>query len=425
MATAVDRNSSAPDFAAFVAFDWGNDKHAWTAQDGESGIRERGELEARPEVVDVWMTAYLARYPGRQIAVALEQKRGALLYTLMKYQHVTLYPIHGATANKFRAALYPSGSKDDPKDADLILDLLIQHRDHLRQLDPETEGTRKLQLLVEKRRKLVDERTRQSNRLTDELKVYFPQVLGWFDDVKSPLVADFLKRWPTLQDAQRARPDTLRRFFHEHNCRSEERIEQRLEELHQAVAVTTDPAIVEPVVILVSALLQFIACLSKGIQEFENKIEQAMAVHPEAKLFQSLPGAGAAMAPRLVALFGTQRERYASADEIACFMGIAPVRERSGKRDWIHFRYACPKFLRQTLHEWASHTIGESAWARAYYDQQRANGSGHHAAVRALAFKWIRILFRCWKDNKPYNEQTYIQALRRRGSGLAAALANA
>ena len=126
-----------------------------------------------------------------------------------------------------------------------------------------------------------------------------------------------------------------------------------------------------------------------------------------------------------MAFFGTDRERYHSAEEVACFSGIAPVRERSGKRDWIHFRYACPKFLRQTFHEWASHSIGYSEWARAYYDQQRADGSGHHAAVRALAFKWIRILFRCWKDRKPYDEHTYLAALRRRGSPLVAALSKA
>jgi transposase len=427
MATQVHRNGpeSAPDFAAFVAIDWGNDKHVWVTQDAQSGIRERGELEARPEVVDAWITAYLARYPGRLIAVALEQKRGALLYMLMKYERVVIYPIHGGTASNFRAALYPSGSKDDPKDADVIMELLIQHRDRLRRLEPDTVETRTLQLLVEKRRKLVDERTRQSNRLTDELKMYFPQVMRWFDDVQSPLVADFLKRWPTLPDLQRARPGTLRHFFHQHNCRNEERIEGRLQEMRQAVAVTTDAALVEPTVIMVRALVQYIAGLSEGVREYEEKIEQIMAVHPEAKLFQSFPSAGAALAPRLVVAFGTDRERYAHAIEIGCLTGIAPVRERSGKRDHIHFRYACSKFLRQTFHEWASHSIARSSWARAYYDQQRAKGSGHHAAVRALAFKWIRILFRCWKDRKPYDEQTYIQALRRHGSKLAAALATA
>ena len=427
MATQVDRKctDSEPDFAALVAIDWGNNKHVWSAQSVATGVRERGELEARPETVDTWITAYLARFPGRPIAVALEQKRGGLFYTLMKYDGVVLYPIHGASAKNFRAALYPSGAKDDPLDADLLLDLLSQHRGHLRRINPDTVETRKLQLLVEKRRRLVDDRTRQSNRLTDELKMYYPQVLRWFDEVQSPLVAAFLKHWPTLQDAQRARPGTLRDFFHRHNCRNKERIEQRVTEIREAVAVTTDQAVLETAVMTVQTLLETIACLNQGIQRFEEKIEETMAIHPEASIFQSLPGAGAALAPRLVAAFGTDRERFASAAEAATVTGIAPVRERSGKSDRIHFRFTCSKFLRQTFHEWASHSIGQSDWARAYYQQQRDKGADHHAAVRALAFKWIRIVFRCWKDHTPYDEQKYLKALHSRGSKLAVALATA
>jgi hypothetical protein len=97
---------------------------------------------------------------------------------------------------------------------------------------------------------------------------------------------------------------------------------------------------------------------------------------------------------------------------------IAPVTERSGKRKWVHFRWACPKFLRQSFHEWAGHSIAQSTWARAYYEQQRDRGSDHHAAVRALAFKWIRILFRCWKDRVAYDESKYLAALAKRGSSL-------
>jgi len=95
-----------------------------------------------------------------------------------------------------------------------------------------------------------------------------------------------------------------------------------------------------------------------------------------------------------------------------------PVTERSGKRKWVHFRWACPKFLRQSFHEWAGHSIVQSAWARAYYQQQRDRGSDHHAAVRALAFKWIRIVFRCWKDRVAYDESKYLAALAKRGSPL-------
>ena len=92
--------------------------------------------------------------------------------------------------------------------------------------------------------------------------------------------------------------------------------------------------------------------------------------------------------------------------------------ERSGKALWIHHRLACPKFVKQTFHEFADQSIRFSQWARAYYDQQRGRGNDHHAALRSLAYKWIRILFRCWKDGQPYNEATYMDALRRHGSSL-------
>ena len=144
-------------------------------------------------------------------------------------------------------------------------------------------------------------------------------------------------------------------------------------------------------------------------------------MHPDFFIFDSLPGAGAVMAPRLLAAMGSKRERYAHACEVQTLSGIAPVRASSGKSSWVHFRFACPKFLRQSFHEWASYTIVRSAWARAYYEQQRRRGKKHQAAVRALAFKWIRILFRCWKDRVAYNESVYLAALAKHNSPLAAA----
>ena len=129
--------------------------------------------------------------------------------------------------------------------------------------------------------------------------------------------------------------------------------------------------------------------------------------------------AGAVLAPRLLAAFGSQRERYRTASELQNLSGIAPVREQSGRTAWIHFRRSCPKFLRQTFHEWAGHSIAFSSWARAYYQLQRARGKDHHAAVRALAFKWIRIVFRCWQDRVLYDEQRYAASLVKRNSPLS------
>ena len=121
-----------------------------------------------------------------------------------------------------------------------------------------------------------------------------------------------------------------------------------------------------------------------------------------------------------MAALGSQRDRYGSAAEVQKYSGIAPITERSGKKSWVHFRWACPKFLRQSFHEWAGYSIMKSTWARAYYQQQRGRGSDHHAAVRALAFKWIRIIYRCWKDQVAYDESKYLGALVKRGSPLSA-----
>lgn len=415
-------SDSEPVFAAFVALDWGDKKHFWALQCAESKQRERGEIEHTPEAIDVWAGELSARFGGRPIAVALEQSRGALVFMLSKYAHLHLYPIHPTSAGKLRAALFPSGVKDDPLDADVLLEMLVQHRSHLRRLDPDSEPTRLIQNLVEARRRVVDDRTREGNRLIALLKLYFPQMLQWFDDVRSPLVGAWLKKWPTLEQVQSARPATVRKFLTQHNCRSEELIEKRLESIRTAMPALRDQAVIRSSVVLVQVQVDLLATVREAIRRLDREIEQACAGHPDFALFDSFPGAGPALAPRLLAAFGSRRDRYASVQELQSYCGIAPLLVRSGKSEWIHYRWVCPKFLRQTFHEWAGHSIAYSVWARAYYDQQRAGGSGHHEAVRALAFKWIRIAFRCWQDGQPYDEARYIESLRKRGSPLAAAL---
>jgi transposase len=204
-----------------------------------------------------------------------------------------------------------------------------------------------------------------------------------------------------------------------HNCRSHELIEERLKHFRAAVPAVRDQALIQSAVMMTKILVAVIANLRDGIATLDCQIAKTAAAHPDFPIFDSFPGAGAVLVPRLIAAFGTQRERYTSADDIQTYSGIAPVTERSGKTCIVHFRWACPKFLRQTFHEWADHSIGFCDWARVYYLEKRKLNQGHHAAVRALAFKWIRIAFRCWKDGVPYDEALYVQSLRRRGSPLA------
>lgn len=412
-----------PRFAAIVGLDWGDQKHAWSLQPAGSERRERGEIEHSPEAVESWVSMLSKRFDGQPIAVAVEQSRGALVFMLAKYANLHVYPIHPRAAAQFRAALYPSGAKDDPVDGDLLLELALHHRAHLRALRPDDEQTRLVRQLVEARRKLVDEKTRQVLRLTGNLKVYFPQVLDWFDKLDSPLVGDLLRRWPTLEDLQKARPVTLRSFLTQHNCRSREAIQERMEKIPQAVPAIRDAAVIQSAAGMTRILVDLIATLREGIATMEGQIERTARAHPDFPIFDSFPGAGPALAPRLLAAFGSLRERYATAADMQKFSGIAPVQARSGKSVWIHSRWACPRFVRQTFHEWAGHSIAFCDWARVYYERQIHDKKRHHAAVRALAFKWIRIAFRCWQDRVPYDDARYVESLRRHRSPLAAALA--
>jgi transposase len=400
-----------PLWAAYVAIDWADREHVWKLQPAEGGRGERGKLQQTPEAIETWASELAARFGGRPIAVALEQSRGPVVFALTKYCHLHLFPVHPATLAHFRQALVPSGAKNDPGDTGLLLELLLHHRSRLRRLRPDTEQTRELQFLVEVRRKLVDDKTGFTNRLTAQLKLYYPQVLSWFYKVSSQVACDFLLRWPTLESAQRAAPGTVRTFFRRHNCQDEER---RLQEIRQAVAATHDSAVIRSSVLMVQATVRLVQSLEQDISRCEERIEHLTRSHPDFGIFDSLPGAGDALIPRLISAFGTQRERFSSATEIQAYTGVAPVVKQSGNTRSTHCRQAYPRFLRQTFHEWAAHSIQKSTWARTYYEEQLSRGKKHHTAVRALAYKWIRIVFRCWKDRLPYVESFHAAALKRR-----------
>ena len=413
------RSEPKAEYAAVVGIDWGDKQHAWSLQAAGSQQIERGKMESTPEAVTAWAGELITRFGGRPMAVCLEQSRATLAYMLGNYEAFVLYPVPPKTLAKYRETWYPSGAKDDPDDADLMLDVWKKHRDRLRRLEPDSAQTRTLRLLTEQRRKLVDEKTRQSNRLTDQLKQYFPQPLRWFPRVDTALVGELLQRWPTLEKLQQVEQEQLRSFLRQHRAGGADRIQKLWEQIRAAVPVTRDPAVIRAGELGVECLLDLLATLRESIAALEVEIDKLVQAHPDFAVFASLPGAGQALVPRLIAAFGDRRERFDTALEVQAFSGIAPVVKRSGRHCWVQFRWACPKFVRQSFHEWAGHSIAKCSWARAYYDRQRAKEKSHHTAVRALAYKWIRILFRCWKDGVPYDEQIYCRALREHGSPLA------
>jgi len=404
-------------FTAIIGIDWADKKHDICIQAAESGQRQSYQVAHKADKLDEWARSLYRRYGG-PIAVALELSKGPLVSALQKYDFFVIFPIDPTTLANHRKTFTLSGAKDDPTDAEYALNLLLTHTEHFKALKPQSVEMRTLMTLVEQRRRLMNDRVRLTNRLRNALKQYYPQALEWFDRIDTPLFCDFIRRWPSLAQARRARKATLERFFREHNMNRKALLERRMTAIKSAMPLTMDEAVIVPYRLQALTLVAQLEVALASIRIYDDEIATLAPQHPDYGLFSTLPGAGPSLAPRLLVAFGEQRERFANAAELQKYAGIAPVTERSGQKSWIHWRWQCPTFLRQTFVEWSAQTINKSYWAGLYYYQQRGKGCSHQAAVRALAFKWIRILYRCWITRTPYDEARYLKALQERGSPL-------
>ncbi len=406
------------EFAAWVGIDWAQEAHEVRLQACGSDRVESLTLAQDPEAIRQWARQLGRRFGGRPVAVCLETPRGALMHALMGYDFLHFYPVNPRSFSRFREAFRVSGAKDDPGDADLLLELVRKHPKRLHRWEPADPLTRSLQLLTPLRRSLVDERKGCVQKLTSLLRSYFPQALRWAPPLHSPAACALLRRWPSLQKLQKASLDQLRGFDERHKGRRAQGLQERFEEIALAQPLTQDPALLLAGPLQARLLAEQIQALSRAIERVEKHIRRLFKKHPDSEIFSSFPGAGDALAPRLAAAFGTDRSRFATAQDIQKLSGIAPVTRKSGNTYKVCRRLACCKFQLQTQQEFAGCSIPKSRWAKAFYQQQLKSGKSHNEAVRALAFRWQRIQFACWKNRVPYSEERYYQALKKRNSPL-------
>jgi transposase len=345
----VKRKSPTEGIAAWVGLDWADQQHVLCVYEVETGQSEITRLEQKPEAFESWLSQLRQRFGGAKVAIVLEQARGAVIYALLGLDFVVLYPINPQALANYRKVYTSSGAKSDPADAVLLMEMVRHRPECFRPWKPDDADTRSLQLLTENRRQLVNQKTAFTNQLTNLLKSYYPQALELAGDLDSDQACDFLKRWPTLEALQTARPAQIRKLYLDYGRPRPEQLEQRLEQIRRARPLTQDPAAVLSGSMMVEVLVPQVRSLLRAIEQFDRQISVLFRKHPDRPLFECLPGAGAALAPRLLAAFGADRDRFQSAQEIQQLSGIAPVTEKSGKQYWVHWRWACSKFLCQAF----------------------------------------------------------------------------
>ncbi len=405
------REQSEP--ALFIGIDWADKKHDCYVIDRQ-GNASHQELKHSPEDIEAWVSEMLGRANGKPIAIMLEQSNGPLVHALMFRDKVWLFPINPKQLARYRES-YPGGGKDDPTDAKYLARMLRERITTLTRWCPDDKDTRLLANLSQQRRKLVDSQTRLRLQLIAHLKAYFPLALELFGKQwQLPLLLNILKRWPDPRELRRADRRLVQRVLRDHSVRNEEKQTEIIDRIRSSQLLTQDDALILPAAMSVRLLASQIQQFQKTIGEFDARIAEAMKQHPKAHLFTSLRGAGPALAPRLLCAFGSQKDRWKDADSLASFSGIAPVTRKSGRQLQVQRRYACPKFLRQTFHEFADSARIYCPWTKARYRMLRDRGMKHHAAIRKLARSWIRILFRVWQTETPFDCNRYIGQLKKR-----------
>jgi transposase len=411
-------SESIPRYDLLVSLDRSDRTAALALLDLSTGaLLTESVLDLAPEALDGWWRTLRAAHPQARIAVAFEQPAPNLLAFFAPRQPAAIYALNPSATWAYRRSLTVSRARNDQSDA---RDQALFVKNHLAELKtwaaPATTVVQ-LERLTLSRRKQVDARIALTNQLQAALKRYFPQALELMhEDIWRPMNLEFLRKWPSAQKLQKVPLGKLRAFYHKHGSRSEARWTARSTLIGQLVPLAEAGPADE---LEVGALIDQIEVLTASIARHDQVIaEMFEAEGLAAEQIGTLPGAGPILAPRIYVALARHAPNCDDPESLAAAVGVAPVTDQSGKMHKVYRRLRCDNHTRQSFVEWVKESWKHSTWAEAFVRQRQKKGQGFHAIMRALAYKWIRILWRCWRDGVAYHEQTYIERLRQKGSPL-------
>ena len=285
-------------------------------------------------------------------------------------------------------------------------------------LQPDDSATRELAGFCHHELRLIQERTAEVEKLRASLKEYYPQALPWFEKWTSPAAWDFIVNFPTHDDLLAAKHGKFIALLRHHHMKFTPHWQQLVADRQKQAPWPADAAGTHVQSHVALDAIAKLRAIQRSLEDCQKHIAELFAKHPDAHVFKSLPGAGKKLGPRILAHFGSRRDRFDSAHAVQEISGVAPVtRARGNSRD-IKLRRACRKDFRHNLYWLAFASMKKSPWTRAFYDLARAPGDDHAEALRKLGCKLVKIIFRLWQDREDYEERRYLRALKQHGSPL-------
>jgi transposase len=392
----------------FVGDDWAEDHHDVEIQDHDGRRLVTARLDEGVTGV-ARLHTLIAEHVGDldpdQVLIGIETDRGLWVQALVAAGY-RVFAINPRQAARFRERYVTSGAKSDTADAHVLADMVRTDAHQLRAVAGDTDLAEAIKVLARGHQRVIWDRARQVQRLRALLREFFPAALEAFDDLTGPDVLELLAKAPEPAAARRLTRTqiaaALRRARRHHRTARTEQIRDALHAEHLAAPAATTAACG----LLVISLVALIGALNAQIDTLGAEVERYFDRHPEAVIYRSQPGVASKLGPRLLGEFGDDPHRYASAKARKNYAGTSPITRQSGRKRTVSARSVHNDRLVDALSRQAQAAISASPGARAYYDQLRARGVGHQAALRQLANRLVGILHGCLASGRCYDEDT-------------------
>jgi transposase len=386
----------------FVGIDWAAEVHAVCVMEASGKIVSQFTVKHSADGIASLVHRLAKLGDPADVPIGIERPNGRLVDLLLDAGHPVV-PVSPNAIKTWREGEVLSGAKSDAADAAVIAEYLRLRQHRLRVAAPYSGQTKALRTVVRTRDDLVDMRVAAVNQLAALLDAHWPGAKAIFADLESRIALEFLTRYPTPAAAAHLGEKRIAAFCAKMGYSGKRPAAVLLERLRSAPAGTTDDALAEALRDAVLALAGVLKAVNAAIKDLDRSTAARLGEHPDGKIFTSLPRSGQINAAQMLAEWGDARQAYASPDSVAALAGCTPVTKASGKHQAVHFRWACNKRFRVALTTFADNSRHASPWAAKIYADARRSGKDHPHAIRILARAWIRVIWRCWRDQAPYD----------------------
>lgn len=393
----------------FVGDDWAEDDHDVELQ-GEAGRRlARARL---PEGVagvtrlHELIGAHLSEEAGpEQVAIGIETDRGPWVQALIAAGY-RVFAVNPRQVARYRERHGTSGAKSDAGDAHTLADMVRTDGHQLRQVAGDSEQAQAVKVVARAHQTLIWERHRHLLRLRTALREFFPAALEAFEDLTAPDALELLAGAPDPASAARLSRAQITAALKRARRRQADGKAAAIAAALRTVHLAQPPAVAAAYAATVRSLVTMIAAFNAEITVMEDQVKACFGQARDAEIYLSQPGLGQILAARALGEFGDDEHRYTTARNRKNYASTSPITRASGKKKIVLARFIRNRRLADALHQQAFCALTVSPGARAYYDELRRRGMGHHAALRQLANRLVGILHGCLKTGATYNEHT-------------------